>query len=46
MHPFASHIAFEVLGAASLKLSQGFSRLAPSLVIMVGYGAPFYWPAL
>ncbi|HID35463.1 MAG TPA: multidrug efflux SMR transporter [Anaerolineae bacterium] len=46
MHPFASHIAFEVLGAASLKLSQGFSRLAPSLLIMVGYGTSFYWLVL
>ncbi len=35
-------IAFEVLGTVSLKLSQGFTRLIPSLLVLVGYGASFY----
>jgi small multidrug resistance pump len=35
-------IGFEVLGTTSLKLSQGFTRLIPSILVVVGYGASFY----
>lgn len=30
----------------SLKLSQGFTRLGPSLVVIIGYGAAFYFLSL
>ena len=39
-------IITEVLATSALKESQGFSRLAPSLVVMVGYGASFYFLSL
>ncbi len=35
-------IGFEVLGTVSLKLSQGFTRLTPSILVVVGYGLSFY----
>ena len=35
-------IGFEVLGTVSLKLSQGFTKLVPSIFVVVGYGASFY----
>ena len=35
-------ILFEVTGTTALKLSQGFSRLAPSLVVVVSYCLSFY----
>ena len=34
-------IATEVVATTSLKLSDGFSRLVPSIVVVVGYGAAF-----
>ncbi len=38
-------IGFEVLGTVSLKLSDGFTRLIPSLLVAIGYGASFYFLA-
>ena len=35
-------IAFEVVGTMALKYSDGFKKLIPSLVVLVGYGASFY----
>ena len=39
-------IIAEVLATSALKESQGFSRLVPSLVVAVGYGASFYFLSL
>ena len=39
-------IVSEVIATSSLKASQGFSRLWPSLLVVVGYGAAFYWVSL
>jgi len=39
-------IGFEVLGTTSLKLSHGFTRLLPSVLVVIGYGASFYLLAL
>ena len=35
-------IAAEVLGTSALKASDGFTRLAPSLITVVAYGVSFY----
>jgi len=35
-------IVAEVIATSFLKASAGFSRLAPSLVVIIGYGAAFY----
>lgn len=35
-------IVFEVAGTTSMKLSDGFSRLVPSVFIFVFYGISFY----
>lgn len=35
-------IGFEVLGTVSLKFSHGFTRLAPSILVVIGYGLSFY----
>lgn len=35
-------IAAEVIGTSALKASEGFSRLLPSAVVVVGYAAAFY----
>ncbi len=32
----------EVIGTLSLKASEGFSRLGPSIVVVVAYGLAFY----
>ncbi|MCP2236839.1 DMT family transporter [Prauserella halophila] len=37
----AGAIVAEVAGTVSLKLSEGFSRLLPSIVVVVGYGTAF-----
>lgn len=37
----ATAIASEVGGTISLKLSDGFTELLPSLLVVVGYGAAF-----
>lgn len=42
---FAAVIA-EVTATSALKSSEGFTRLLPSLVVVVGYGASFYFLAL
>lgn len=39
-------IVMEVVATSSLKLSNGFSRLWPSLVVVLGYGLSFYALAL
>ncbi len=39
-------IAAEVVGTSALQASQQFSRLLPSLLVVVAYGASFYLPAL
>jgi multidrug transporter EmrE-like cation transporter len=39
-------IVSEVVGTAGLKASEGFSRLEPVLVVVVAYGAAFYFLAL
>lgn len=35
-------ILAEVIGTSALKLSDGFTKLWPSLVVLVGYGLAFY----
>ncbi|GFE60064.1 multidrug efflux SMR transporter [Geobacter sp. AOG2] len=35
-------IVAEVIGTSALKASEGFSRLIPSALVMVGYGIAFY----
>jgi small multidrug resistance pump len=39
-------IVAEVIGTSALKASAGFSRLLPSLVVLLGYGAAFYFLSL
>lgn len=39
-------IFFEVLATTALKETQGFTRLAPSLVTVAGYGLAFYFLSL
>ena len=39
-------IIAEVLATSALKESQGFFRLVPSLVVVAGYGASFYFLSL
>lgn len=36
----------EVSGTSALKASEGFTRLAPSMVVVVGYAAAFYFMSL
>jgi small multidrug resistance pump len=36
----------EVVGTVALKASDGFARLGPSVVVVVGYGLSFYLLAL
>ncbi|MDW8337448.1 MAG: SMR family transporter, partial [Tepidimonas sp.] len=35
-------IVAEVAGTSALKASDGFTRLVPSLIVVVGYGVSFY----
>jgi small multidrug resistance pump len=35
-------ILSEVIATTALKLSDGFTKLTPSVVVVVGYGASFY----
>jgi small multidrug resistance pump len=35
-------ILSEVIATTSLKLSDGFTKLVPSLIVVIGYGASFY----
>lgn len=39
-------IVFEVIGTSALKATAGFTRLLPSLIVVVGYGIAFYFLAL
>jgi small multidrug resistance pump len=39
-------VLFEVVATTALKETQGFTRLAPSLTVAVGYGFAFYFLAL
>ena len=39
-------IVAEVIGTSALKASDGFTRLAPSLVVLVSYAAAFYFLSL
>ena len=36
-------IIAEVIGTNALKASDGFSKLTPSIIVVVGYGASFYF---
>ena len=42
----ASAIAFEVTATAFLRVTEGFTKLWPTLAVFVGYGASFYLLAL
>jgi small multidrug resistance pump len=39
-------IVAEVIGTSALKAAEGFTRPLPSLVVVVGYGAAFYFLSL
>src|SRR5690606_18412841 len=39
-------IIAEVAATSALKASEGFTKLAPSIVVVLGYGAAFYFLAL
>lgn len=39
-------ICAEVIATSALKASEGFTRLAPSTVVVVGYAAAFYFLSL
>ncbi|MEK0082593.1 DMT family transporter [Benzoatithermus flavus] len=39
-------VAFEVVGTSALKASEGFTRLKPSLLVLVSYAAAFYFLSL
>ena len=39
-------ILMEVVGTSALKLSDGFTRMSPTLVVFFGYGLSFYLLAL
>jgi small multidrug resistance pump len=39
-------IVSEVIATSSLKASQSFTKLTPSLLVVVGYASAFYWLSL
>ena len=39
-------IVAEVIATNALKASEGFSKLVPSIIVVVGYGAAFYFLSL
>lgn len=39
-------ILAEVIATSALKSAEGFTRLVPSLVVVLGYGAAFYFLSL
>ena len=39
-------IVAEVIATTALKMSDGFSQLLPSIVVVVGYGCAFYFLSL
>lgn len=44
--PLALAILAEVIGTSALKASEGFSRPWPSVLVVAGYGAAFYFLSL
>ncbi len=44
--PLAIAIVAEVIATSALKASEGFSRLAPSAIVVIGYGIAFYCLAI
>ncbi|MDT8899637.1 DMT family transporter [Anaeroselena agilis] len=36
----------EIIGSSALKASEGFTKLVPSLLVVVGYGVAFYFFSL
>ncbi len=49
MHPWALliiAIVAEVIGTSALRASDGFSRLWPSVLVIVGYAVAFYFLSL
>jgi small multidrug resistance pump len=43
---FAVAIISEVIGTSALKASEGFSRLWPSAIVVIGYASAFYFLSL
>lgn len=39
-------IVSEVIGSTGLKASQGFSKIAPSVIVVAGYASAFYFISL
>ena len=39
-------IITEVIGTSALKASEGFTKLAPSILVVIGYGVSFYFLSL
>jgi small multidrug resistance pump len=39
-------IVSEVIGTSALKASEGFSKLTPSILVVIGYGTAFYFLSL
>ena len=39
-------IVSEVIGTSALKASEGFSKLTPSIIVVIGYGTAFYFLSL
>ena len=39
-------IVAEVIGTSAVKASDGFTRLVPSVIVVAGYGASFYFMSL
>jgi len=39
-------IVFEIFATSALKAADGFTRLVPSLLVVVGYGAAFFFLSL
>lgn len=39
-------IVCEVIGTSALKATEGFTRVGPSIVVVVGYGLAFYFLSL
>lgn len=43
---FLVAVAAEVVGTTALKASDGFTRIGPSLIVVLGYGVAFYFLSL
>ena len=39
-------ILAEIAATSALKASQGFTRLVPSIIVVIGYGLSFWWFSL